>query len=497
MSRYVQLKLVRFCAAFAVAGTLMFNASPVLAATDVTPGCGDVDEKICKAKKAKFISKAANKKPRGAFFDLRNGGEYWSCPGKYKRSVFPVNGKKACAKGLIKFKKAEFIGRAFKKKPNGAFVDLRKGGEFWSCPRGYFRGITKVTSGSACLPNLDKVCDQGRIDIRGTCKKKKVCGAEGGRPCLIVERIPSCNKGLLEEFVSNKCLKPAALLAKTMAAMIGTAAKGAKAAGKAEQKAQRAAGKAAKVALKLVLGKKGYKGLTKAFKSVEKEKKKVEKKLAKITKPLTKAIEKSISADFMKFTDAAEKNKDKVIKALSKESFWLGSGQSKIDAVTKAINFNPGIAGSNQFYTVGIGASYAFSHPTLKEMGLEMGAGPSIGLYAVTDLKGHWQERISFGVGAGKGSGADVKALFGIVFADKIKDIGGGGFSISVGLDAANGGLSGEVSAMVSGDNLLNLEGFEMGFGVADKDQKKMEVSGGIGWAYDISLAKTVKSVTN
>jgi len=34
------------------------------------------------------------------------------------------------------------------------------------------------------------------------------CGAEGQRPCRIWERIPSCNKGLKEDFSRDMCTGP-------------------------------------------------------------------------------------------------------------------------------------------------------------------------------------------------------------------------------------------------------------------------------------------------
>lgn len=34
------------------------------------------------------------------------------------------------------------------------------------------------------------------------------CGAANQRPCTIFERIPSCDKGLYEDFRLNKCLRP-------------------------------------------------------------------------------------------------------------------------------------------------------------------------------------------------------------------------------------------------------------------------------------------------
>lgn len=36
------------------------------------------------------------------------------------------------------------------------------------------------------------------------------CGGDNQRPCRIVERIPSCDKGLVEDVGKGKCLKPAA-----------------------------------------------------------------------------------------------------------------------------------------------------------------------------------------------------------------------------------------------------------------------------------------------
>ncbi len=40
-------------------------------------------------------------------------------------------------------------------------------------------------------------------------KKRVVCGATNQRPCKVWERIPSCNKGLVEDFAKNRCLKRA------------------------------------------------------------------------------------------------------------------------------------------------------------------------------------------------------------------------------------------------------------------------------------------------
>ena len=34
------------------------------------------------------------------------------------------------------------------------------------------------------------------------------CGADGQRPCKVWERIPSCNRGLVEDFAKGRCVTP-------------------------------------------------------------------------------------------------------------------------------------------------------------------------------------------------------------------------------------------------------------------------------------------------
>lgn len=490
MSGHIHLKIFSLCAALAVTGALFFTAVPTLAATDVTPGCGALDEKICKGKKAIFISKAANKKPKGAFLDPRNGGEYWSCPDKYKRSVFPVNGKKACAKGLTKFKKAEFIGKAFVKKPKGAFLDLRKGGEYWSCPRGYFRGVTKVNSGSACMPDLDKVCDKGNVDIRGTCKKKGVCGKQGDRPCLIVERVPSCNKGLMEDFISNTCLKPEALICMTMNKLVKGALKGQKTLGKAEKKAEKTIADATTTAFKTVLGKKGYKNFTGSLKSLEKEKKKAEKKITKVLTPITKEIDKRIDSNFVSFASAMNSNRKKVFKVLASNDFCSSKAVDKVASIIGAVGYNP-LGGSNTYFTIGIAGSYTWSPQILKQMNIDLGAGPEIAVYIVTDLKSKAGLRLGLGAGAGTGDdgGADVGLITGVAFADSMSDVNGLGLSVGIGAESLSGdkkGISGELSALLSTD--FKLEGIEVAIGLGDKNNDTVPISGSVGVGYDLAL---------
>lgn len=107
------------------------------------------------AAKATFRGKRKNGKPKGAFYDPRKGGEYWSCPKGYpRRTAYKVTDRRACATKRVfgeKLTKAKFRGKVIRGKPKGAFFDPRKGGEYWSCPKGFRRGVTAVTARNACL----------------------------------------------------------------------------------------------------------------------------------------------------------------------------------------------------------------------------------------------------------------------------------------------------------------------------------------------------------
>lgn len=135
------------------------------ACVKVTAARGDVS-------KAKFVDKRTKPKPKGAFFDLRNGGEWWKCPdNRPRRTAYAVTHKYACAtKNIVgeKLSKAEFKGKVKNPKPAGTFYDPRKGGEFWSCPAGYKRTLSAVTSKDACKKETVK-----NATLRGAwgCKK--------------------------------------------------------------------------------------------------------------------------------------------------------------------------------------------------------------------------------------------------------------------------------------------------------------------------------------
>lgn len=49
-------------------------------------------------------------------------------------------------------------------------------------------------------------CDDGLVELAGRCVVRNACGAEGQRACLVVERTPSCNAGLVES--GGRCGHP-------------------------------------------------------------------------------------------------------------------------------------------------------------------------------------------------------------------------------------------------------------------------------------------------
>lgn len=92
---------------------------------------------------------------KGAFFDPRNGGECWSCAKGTHRTIFAVDKSKACERrASTKYAKAKDHGKGkgvFKTDcKKGRFFDVGKG-KCYSCPSGYKRGVSSVTSSKACF----------------------------------------------------------------------------------------------------------------------------------------------------------------------------------------------------------------------------------------------------------------------------------------------------------------------------------------------------------
>ena len=84
--------------------------------------------------------------------------------------------------------------------------------------------VTKPAQARSCGANNQRPCtiferipscDKGLYEDfkKNRCRKKAVpgkdCGRANQRPCTIIERIPSCNKGLVEDFSKNRCVKKA------------------------------------------------------------------------------------------------------------------------------------------------------------------------------------------------------------------------------------------------------------------------------------------------
>jgi len=201
--------------------------------------------------------------PKGTFLDLRNGGECWSCPSGSSRTAAPVTSPKACSKRIGKKNaKATYshnTGSILKACKKGTFANVGST-KCYKCTSGYkHNGRVRINKNGVCYKpaytkhyaasqsttalftearkvkpaNIAKVgCDRfgksGFFDPTqgGSCWRcpeshnvrtvypvtgdkacaATACGALNGRPCNLWERVPSCNKGLAEDFVAGRCI---------------------------------------------------------------------------------------------------------------------------------------------------------------------------------------------------------------------------------------------------------------------------------------------------
>ena len=173
-----------------------------------------------KASTTEFRRADENGKGSGWFGTDCGGGQFWdiadgnchSCPSGYAMQLFEhVHSDRKCAKGIpADFKAATKIGPPC---GEGKLWDPRNGGECWSCPAGFNRTVFPVNTGYACEYKMIgggtglMGCGAGLSSIRNKCVKTGVCGKEGQRPCEISERLPSCDEGLREDFKTNQCVK--------------------------------------------------------------------------------------------------------------------------------------------------------------------------------------------------------------------------------------------------------------------------------------------------
>ncbi len=161
----------------------------------------DREEKL----RAKKVGSLSGTKCKQGFFDLIDGGSCWECPAGYGRFLGAVDGDRAC----VTVSEPEFLPASFQRAApldpdalrsgasrlgcgaygKDAFFDLRDGGSCWSCPSSHpTRTLYAVDSARACAT--------------------RTCGQEGGRPCYVWERFPSCDRGLAEDPLKNQCVQP-------------------------------------------------------------------------------------------------------------------------------------------------------------------------------------------------------------------------------------------------------------------------------------------------
>ncbi len=427
------------------------------------------DKRACATKKilgeklsrAEFKGKVNNPRPNGAFADPRNGGEYWTCEGS-NRTVFPVNSGKACEKiTKAAWMKAEYKGKFGCTK--GSFFDPRNGGECWSCPSAYFRNANPVTHKAACTINIGKACDSGNIDVRGKCYKKGECGKKNQRPCLIVERVPSCNKGLAEDFIANLCIPTNVAICLTAVRII---------------KAGKAVGKLADHAKKVIpnldgLTKAGADAISAVSKQFSSKKNKdvFVQSMVKQVEPFASTL-KEIEAIGKK---AASKVKG-LINTFSREKFCTMSEADRKKEITKLNmkaeqtfkkagldrNFLDGLfiksahaaaSGSHFYMTYGIsvaanaviggGATFTLATDYRGNVGAFIGIGPSlqsnvaagasfdIGFYPKTDLDGFSGWGHSFALAGGPFK--IVSAGVSVAVSEDFKELQGFGVSVGAG----------------------------------------------------------------
>lgn len=146
--------------------------------------CGAMDLKTnkvlapCGFAKATYKRKAVGECPKGSFFDLGT----WSCfkcPSGFNRTGFAVDTPQACSREISPdYKRATRTGKQTSC-PGGSFFDGRNGGECWSCPSGFGRTMSSVDAWDACgkifesarkAEFIDRVCAEGAFpDPNGSC----------------------------------------------------------------------------------------------------------------------------------------------------------------------------------------------------------------------------------------------------------------------------------------------------------------------------------------
>jgi hypothetical protein len=154
------------------------------AATDPTPDCGGPGQNKCEFKSAIHVGKAKNLGcPKGTFLDPIRGGECWSCPKGYIRTLTHVEDAKACAKNLVlgPWKRAKYHRSVWGcENKKGEFLDPVDGGQCYKCPAPYNRSTHHVKSDKACIVRAKLRCDSG-LEVQGEICVPPVDPAEKAR----------------------------------------------------------------------------------------------------------------------------------------------------------------------------------------------------------------------------------------------------------------------------------------------------------------------------
>ncbi len=222
--------------------------------------------------------------------------------------------------------------------PQGSFLDVGKG-ECWSCPKDYNRSaISAVDKPKAC--QAQNACAPGNVSVGNpvagyTCYKKNACGKAGQRPCLVAERVPSCNKGLAEDFVANACVDEKIAACLTGVRALRFADRGKNKLSKAEEEAM----KLARTAVHKLEDK--IPGLKKAMNTANDESKKLIHKSEKlIRKELHKILpeaERMVSRILPvveELEKAFHKNEKKIEHLLTSDAFCTMSNKKRLHTLT-------------------------------------------------------------------------------------------------------------------------------------------------------------------
>jgi hypothetical protein len=124
------------------------------------------------------------------WLSTHDGGCY-TCPAGYRHD-------------LAKF--GNQVGVCFRDRPDSFSKASRQAGSL-VCDKGFFDPI----DGGSCwtCPTSAPVRTTASVKSDNACQSR-ACGTQGDRPCLITERIPSCDSGLIEDFVNNRCVSVSA-----------------------------------------------------------------------------------------------------------------------------------------------------------------------------------------------------------------------------------------------------------------------------------------------